>query len=91
MDIEDLKREALRHGLQLRRLPAPARETLVDLAEGRRKAADIASDRLIMRTAASNRLAGLVALGLAELAGTNGREKIYRLTPAGREAAAAVR
>lgn len=91
MEIEELRDEALRKGLQLIRLSAPVRDTLIDLAEDRRKAADIALHRLIQPTAASNRLASVTALGLAESVGSNGREKVYRLTAAGRAARSAIR
>lgn len=87
MEIEELRHEALRKGLQLIRLSAPVRETLIDLSEDRRKAADIAIHRLIQPTAASNRLASLAALGLAESVGIAAGKKIYRLTADGRAAA----
>lgn len=91
MDIEDLKREALRKGLRLTTLSAPVRETLVDLAEDRKKAADISLHRLVEPSAASNRLASVVRLGLAEELGMVGREKVFRLTPDGRAARRAIR
>jgi len=90
MDTEELRRQAIRKGLQLKPLSPLVRETLVDLAEGRRKAAEIAARRLIEPTAASNRLAALARLGLAEDIGSRGREKVYRLTVDGRTARRAI-
>lgn len=89
MTIQELQRQALRKGLQLRPMSPSVRETLQDLRDGRRRATSVAAHRLIMKTAASNRLAALATLGLAE-AEEEGREKIYTRTADGRAASAAL-
>lgn len=83
-DATTLRKQALRRGFLLRPIPEKTLETLKDLHHFS-TAAEVAERRGIARTAASNRLARVQALGLAS---SKERDRVlsYRLTKDGHAA-----